>query len=161
MWTKKKETDDCYNACVRVLINAVRQDLDQSRAGYKAVESALVIDASMVKKKKGWLDFMWRRDNAEAVLTSAKETVRTTVPGIGVLFGTHNWDSCALILKELVGNGLAVEVNGSEILSGEVQSAIQVGDEVVERVAIGQLYGMFADFIVITLLAPLTILMQV
>lgn len=51
--------------------------------------------------------------------------------GLGVLFGTHNWESCAVILKELVASGLAVP-------EGE---KMRVGEEVGERVIFGQLYG--------------------
>lgn len=53
--------------------------------------------------------------------------------GLGILFGTHNWESCDLILKELVNLGLAVgEMDGERI---------RIGEEVLDKVAMGQLYG--------------------
>ena len=58
VWTEKAETDARYNACVRVLLQAVRADVGE-----------------------------------------AKESTNTT---IGVLFGTHNWESAGLIVDELV-----------------------------------------------------------
>jgi len=54
-------------------------------------------------------------------------------PRFGVLFGTHNWKSCDVILEELVKLGLA-NSNGA--------GAIWLPEEVTERVAVGQLYGM-------------------
>ncbi|KDQ53023.1 hypothetical protein JAAARDRAFT_39738 [Jaapia argillacea MUCL 33604] len=56
----------------------------------------------------------------------------TEVPRIGVLFGTHNWESCKLILGQMVQGGLATS-------EGDV---VRVGEEVCERVTIAQLYGM-------------------
>lgn len=56
---------------------------------------------------------------------------------VGILFGTHNWDSCRLILRELVERGLGRSV-GAE---GE-EPGVQMGDEVTERLTMGQLFGM-------------------
>ncbi|THH17140.1 hypothetical protein EW146_g3610 [Bondarzewia mesenterica] len=58
------------------------------------------------------------------------------VPTVGVLFGSHNWESCDLILEELVKQGLACreKQDGREVVS--------MGDEVVARVTLGQLFGM-------------------
>jgi proline dehydrogenase len=56
------------------------------------------------------------------------------LPSVGVLFGTHNWDSCRLILDELVKSGLA-----SKGPKGE--DVVVLGEEVTERLTIGQLYG--------------------
>lgn len=53
-------------------------------------------------------------------------------PTVGVLFGTHNWASCGLILDELVDSGLAHK--------GEKDQVV-LGDDVTERLTIGQLYG--------------------
>lgn len=58
-----------------------------------------------------------------------------TVPALGVLFGTHNWTSCRLILDELVSRGLAARSEKGEVV---------VGSEVGERVCLGQLYGMLS-----------------
>ncbi len=49
-----------------------------------------------------------------------------------MLFGTHNWESAGLIVDELVRQGLAVQEEGG---------VVSVGDEVAERVTLGQLYG--------------------
>ena len=53
--------------------------------------------------------------------------------GLGILFGTHNWESCNLILNELLHLGLAVkEKEGKKI---------GIEEDVLEKVAVGQLYG--------------------
>lgn len=57
--------------------------------------------------------------------------------GVGVLFGSHNWESCDLILEELARQGLA----NREVGEGG-KEFIRVGVEVGERVTIGQLFGM-------------------
>lgn len=87
VWTAKADTDARYNAGVRALIAAVREDV--ARGGQ---------------------------------------------PALGVLFGTHNWESAGLIVDELVRQGLAVQVGGGG-------GVVAVGDEVAERVTLGQLYG--------------------
>jgi proline dehydrogenase len=58
-----------------------------------------------------------------------------STPTIGVLFGTHNWKSCGLILDELVKSGLARKDRGG-------RDQVVLGDDVTERLTIGQLYGM-------------------
>jgi proline dehydrogenase len=55
---------------------------------------------------------------------------------IGVLFGTHNWESCGIILKELVDNGLAVEDKGDD-----GKDVVRIGVDVTDRLIFGQLYG--------------------
>ncbi|KAF8839920.1 FAD-linked oxidoreductase [Paxillus ammoniavirescens] len=57
-------------------------------------------------------------------------------PHIGVLFGTHNWLSCELVLEELVKNGLAREDSGGR------KGTLVVPPEVAERITFSQLYGM-------------------
>lgn len=89
VWTAKADTDARYNAGVRALVAAVREDVAAARGGQL---------------------------------------------GLGVLFGTHNWESAGLIVDELVRQGLAVEVEGEG-------GVVEVGDEVAERVTLGQLYG--------------------
>ncbi|KAI0325023.1 FAD-linked oxidoreductase [Cubamyces sp. BRFM 1775] len=91
VWTFKAETDDRYNACVRTLVEAVREDVQ-------------------MRGKRGY-------------------------PSIGVLFGTHNWESANLIIDELVRQGLA---------AANTDGTVKVGDAVAERVTMGQLYGMTA-----------------
>ena len=53
-------------------------------------------------------------------------------PTLGVLFGTHNWESANLIVDEIARQGLgAVDATG----------VVAVGDAVAERVTMGQLFG--------------------
>ena len=60
-------------------------------------------------------------------------TSKSTLPKLGLLFGTHNWHSCDTILNELVSKGLAtLNSDGS----------VEIGSNVAERVTIAQLYGM-------------------
>ncbi|KAF9221317.1 FAD-linked oxidoreductase [Gyrodon lividus] len=61
-------------------------------------------------------------------------------PRVGVLFGTHNWLSCELVLEELVKNGLARE--DSEGAEGGQKGTLIVPPEVADRVTFSQLYGM-------------------
>lgn len=56
---------------------------------------------------------------------------------IGVLFGTHNWESCDLILDELVKEGLAEKVVGEE-------NVVSLDEDVTERLTMGQLFGELA-----------------
>ncbi|KAJ2922373.1 hypothetical protein H1R20_g14725, partial [Candolleomyces eurysporus] len=60
--------------------------------------------------------------------------------GIGVLFGTHNWDSCNLVLDQLIEIG-----EGKVVTTSDGLKKVRLSDAVVERVAIGQLYGMCDD----------------
>lgn len=56
---------------------------------------------------------------------------------IGVLFGTHNWESAGLIVDELVRQQLGTpDANG----------VVSIGDAVAERVTMGQLYGVCYTF---------------
>ncbi|KAI0063089.1 FAD-linked oxidoreductase [Artomyces pyxidatus] len=57
-------------------------------------------------------------------------------PGVGVLFGSHNWASCQYILDELVKTRLAVR----ETEDGD--DVVRIRDDVAERVTLAQLYGM-------------------
>jgi proline dehydrogenase len=52
-----------------------------------------------------------------------------------VLFGTHNWESCDVILKELVDRRLAVRDKDGAV------DVVRVGLDVAERLIFGQLYG--------------------
>jgi proline dehydrogenase len=51
---------------------------------------------------------------------------------IGVLFGTHNWQSCNMIIDHLVKQGLGVTSPSGDVV---------VSDGVAERLAFGQLLG--------------------
>ena len=53
-------------------------------------------------------------------------------PNIGVLFGTHNWESANLVVDELVRQRLGI---------AEANGVVKIGDAVAERVTMGQLYG--------------------
>ncbi|KLO17621.1 FAD-linked oxidoreductase [Schizopora paradoxa] len=67
----------------------------------------------------------------EDVVASQRKSSNSP-PTLGLLFGSHNVDSCNLVLDELVRNGLA------EVKDG----IIHVPETVAERVTIAQLYGM-------------------
>ncbi|KAJ7599308.1 FAD-linked oxidoreductase-like protein [Mycena floridula] len=100
VWTSKTETDQCYNACAKVLVTAIRDDLC---------------------KNSGWSGWLGKSESNQE---------------IGVLFGTHNWNSCNLILDELVKQGLATLTDGP-------QGPLYTLDEnVAERITMGQLFGM-------------------
>jgi proline dehydrogenase len=71
----------------------------------------------------------------KADIDSRKGRAMNVLPSVGVLFGTHNWDSCKLILDGLVESGLASKRSKQE---GDL---VVLGDEVTERLVIGQLYG--------------------
>ena len=94
MWSKKTETDDAYNECVRVLVGAVREGISRSQAGAWGIEG------------KGRLKSLWPWG----------PTPSTKRANIGVLIGTHNWDSCRLILDDLVDAGLATEREEGEVV---------------------------------------------
>ncbi|KIK93539.1 hypothetical protein PAXRUDRAFT_828860 [Paxillus rubicundulus Ve08.2h10] len=66
----------------------------------------------------------------------ASPTSPSRAPRVGVLFGTHNWLSCELVLEELVKNDLVRED------SGERKGTLIVPPEVAERITFSQLYGM-------------------
>ncbi|KAF7298084.1 Proline dehydrogenase [Mycena chlorophos] len=91
VWQTKPETDNNYNACASLLLDAV------------AVDAA-------------------RRSNLPQ--------------GVGVLFGTHNWESCRRILAGLEARGLARMT---------AEGRLRVDERVSERITFGQLYGMCDD----------------
>ncbi|KAF9011843.1 FAD-linked oxidoreductase [Cyathus striatus] len=72
----------------------------------------------------------------QTVKCDLKSDTTAGLPKIGVLFGTHNWGSCRLILSELVDSGLATE---------EPNGVVKIRDDVADRVTVGQLYGMSDD----------------
>ncbi|EPQ61156.1 FAD-linked oxidoreductase, partial [Gloeophyllum trabeum ATCC 11539] len=106
VWAEKAETDRCYNECARVLVENIRHDVETRRGG-----------ASF---------WSWGRRQGQ----------ERDVPRIGVLFGTHNWESANKILEELAKNGLAER----EREDGE--DVFRVPEAVTERLTMGQLYGM-------------------
>ncbi|KAH7922394.1 FAD-linked oxidoreductase [Leucogyrophana mollusca] len=69
-----------------------------------------------------------------AIKSNPSTTTTHDTPSLGVLFGTHNRDSCDLILDGLVQRRLAVR--------SSTDGTLRIPEEVAERVAFGQLYGM-------------------
>ncbi|KAA1468315.1 FAD-linked oxidoreductase [Dentipellis sp. KUC8613] len=73
---------------------------------------------------------------ARILIDTVQADLGAAAPHIGLLFGSHNWDSCNLILDLLVERGMAVRdrEDGREV--------VRVGDAVTERLTLAQLYGM-------------------
>jgi len=85
------------------------------------------------------------------VSKEAKSPSRTRSASVGVLFGTHNWDSCQQILRELVDRRMAEDI-GSGVIS--------ISQPVAERLQIAQLYGMcdaLTDYMVEHIRSPLPV----
>ncbi len=74
------------------------------------------------------------------LIVELKEDLERKVQMMGILFRTHNWMSCELILKELVTMGLA------KCVEGEGEEVMSLGDEVTEWLTIGQLFGEYCIF---------------
>jgi proline dehydrogenase len=72
---------------------------------------------------------------ARWLIDLVKSDTKNEIPTIGILFGTHNWNSCRHILDCLVETGLAVR-------SGDAEGLVNIKEAVTERITIGQLYGM-------------------
>ncbi|KAL4244149.1 Proline dehydrogenase [Abortiporus biennis] len=72
------------------------------------------------------------------VLVEKVKVLESSPPTIGVLFGSHNWDSMRLVLQTLQDKDLATVVGKDE--NGE--GILKIGDEVTERLTLAQLYGM-------------------
>lgn len=100
VWSTKSETDKCFNDAARILVSAVREDIE-------------------ITRKKGW-------------------TGGGGVPRVAVMFGTHNKDSCEIVLDAMVQEGLAAK--GA---AGDGKEVVKIGDEVARRVTLAQLYGAF------------------
>jgi proline dehydrogenase len=139
VWLNKRDTDDSYNSCVSVLVKAVKQDVDRC----VAASGAALIPRVVPVENTGWFGSLFGGSTAKRIANVPGSKPPLGAPAIGVLFGTHNWDSCALILQELKRNGLAVDDTSRRIpgLSEQPEYPIKVGEETAERVAIGQLYG--------------------
>jgi len=73
------------------------------------------------------------------LVSSVQRAITFKGPDIGVLFGTHNRASVQTILAELQKSRL-VEVTSDR--TGDGDPALLMNREVVDRVAIGQLFGM-------------------
>jgi proline dehydrogenase len=114
VWGTKAETDASYDECVKMLVEAIAED----------------INAPTTAPTTGWISRMLGRSSRPA---PSADTDNARPPSIGVLFGTHNYASCGLILSSLAGRGLArPRADGSLVLP----------DSVAARVTLAQLYGM-------------------
>lgn len=112
VWMTKSETDICFNEGVRTLVRAVAADVGSGST-------------------RSW----WR-------ISSAPRKSRLPVPRIAVIFGTHNWESCDVVLEELVKANLASKEEIQEDGKKGSRTVVSVRDEAVQRIAIAQLYGM-------------------
>lgn len=110
VWSTKAETDACYHACTKILLDAIADDITYPPVSHGFFSSL----------------FGKRMPNAPST------------PSVGVLFGTHNWDSCRFILDGLVERGLARK----EGLTASGEPVLRISDEVSERLTMAQLYGM-------------------
>jgi len=135
---------------LEVLVKAVKDDVKRCE---KAVRHTVVEGNTELTRKNGWLGVFTsggagntdiKENKTGGVDKKPKRT--TPPPGIGVLFGTHNWNSCGLVLKNLVDAGLAVSNDDQELNPEAVGDfKIIITDEVVERIVIAQHYGMCDD----------------
>ena len=78
----------------------------------------------------------------DAVAADVAAPSRSRLPIVGVLFGTHNWDSARLILDRLVSKKLATAEGATE----DSEPVVRIGSEVTERVTLAQLYGASQSF---------------
>ncbi|KAL0945593.1 hypothetical protein HGRIS_014752 [Hohenbuehelia grisea] len=160
VWERKEDTDACYNTCVKMLIDAVAADLG---GGHAVVPDKVDVVPVSPEQARSWISSAaaWRPvwpaswswpgaetsrtvvqlDDADTSSLAATRRAPRTLPTIGVLFGTHNWASCRLIFDELVSRGLAVR-EGATPIDESGDYIVRVGEDVTERVTIGQLYGM-------------------
>ncbi|CAL1696951.1 unnamed protein product [Somion occarium] len=112
VWATKPDSDAAFNNSVKVILEAVAQDIEGNKSS----------------SRRGSLSSLLKKDADSA----------PAPPTIGVIFGSHNWDSQKLVLKELIKLGLANVEGTTE--NGE--PIIRIGDEVIRRVSVAQLYGM-------------------
>ena len=98
--SSKKATDQCYDACAALLVDAISSDIQRSG--------------------------------------------RSGAPGVGVMFGTHNWTSSEFILQEIVKKGLGTtkRAGGDEVPDSE--EVVRIPLEVGERITFSQLYGVLS-----------------
>ncbi|KAG8879803.1 hypothetical protein FRB97_001373 [Tulasnella sp. 331] len=62
------------------------------------------------------------------------DQLKRSDPHVGVMFATHNKESCDIAIRAMVSEGLARVEKGT--------STVRVDDRIVDRVSFGQLYGM-------------------
>lgn len=117
VWPTKPETDKCYNECAEVLLDAVAEDLKSS--------------LRQRGRPTGFLSSLWRTHAGSDTDSAA------SIPSVGVLFGTHNWKSCRLVLDGLGARELAHQ----DGITAEGEPVLAISNEVTERLALAQLYG--------------------
>ena len=148
VWMEKRETDAAYNECLELLIKEVKEDVKRCEKSARYT----VVEGNTMVTKNGWFGLYSSGGAGISAGSTDKKKLKTTTalaPSIGVLFGTHNWNSCGLVLKNLVDAGLAVTANSNGHESkpevGDLAGIVKISDDAVERISIGQLYGAF-DF---------------
>ncbi|VDB99356.1 unnamed protein product [Peniophora sp. CBMAI 1063] len=120
IWPSKEATDACYALCTRLVLDQIREDIRGSSSQVGLM---------------GWLSYLWGQSNGR-------------LPTVAVLFGTHNWDSCRLVLQRLADSGLARPVayiaseNQPEGYGLPDEPVLSIADDVADRVTLSQLYGM-------------------
>ncbi|KAI0791689.1 FAD-linked oxidoreductase-like protein [Abortiporus biennis] len=147
VWVNKSETDACYNQCLGIIIDNIALDTTHSRAAIASApsNSSTLWNNSLSLSSLG--SYLPGRNSEEPKALVEQSKDLESSPTIGVLFGSHNWTSIKLILQTLQDKGLATVEGKDE--NGE--SILKIGDEVTERLTMGQLYGMsddLADYIV-------------
>ncbi|KAF8320012.1 FAD-linked oxidoreductase [Clavulina sp. PMI_390] len=85
-------------------------------------------------------DDTYNKSAALLVHTLRNDRLKGDVPTLGVLFGTHNHESCELIMRLLKENGLAKPVSGEG-----ASQVLRLDDQYASRFTFGQLYGMRDD----------------
>ncbi|KAF9446786.1 FAD-linked oxidoreductase [Macrolepiota fuliginosa MF-IS2] len=148
VWSHKDETDKCYNHCAKMLLNAVHDDIyGQDNSNSRNTETS--IDNGGPKNSdhswSSWLKgYIYSNPVSRVAGSTPSSASDKKLPSIGILFGTHNWESAKLILDGLVQNGLA-EPLPQEQRQEDGEVVVKVNPEAVERVAVAQLYGMSDD----------------
>lgn len=75
------------------------------------------------------------------IISTLSHQLNSTEPqkALSVVFGTHNPESCDLVISNLVKYGLATRTDASP------DSLLRLRDDVVGKVYVAQLYGMKDD----------------
>jgi proline dehydrogenase len=104
VWAEKSETDACYNACAKLLVDELAQPYH--------------VHGVPKRGSQGMMDSLLGRIRKSSVSN----------PGIGLLFGTHNDISCAYILEYLVDAGLAHKaLDGKLVIRDGVEERLCFG----------------------------------
>ncbi|KAF8170360.1 FAD-linked oxidoreductase [Pholiota molesta] len=81
VWREKRDTDYNYNECIKMLARVVKEDVDQC--------SRSASGSASVASVKGWYDWVKGTNTPTTIIQDTPPLASS--PGIGVLFGTHNW----------------------------------------------------------------------